>query len=316
MSKIQKAACLAAACSVFAWAETQPASTVPARIIVTLGHLYGHQPPVLTPDDIVVSQGLDPVPITGLSNLRDRRLELFVLVDNCSSCEPGSRFDELRQFLTAQPPTTTIGVAYIQDGQLRIAEPLSSDRERVTKAINPPSGNPAKNPYRALGDLINGWPADSARHAVVMITNGVDPADSDQLVQDPIAERAIELAQRSRTTVFAIYHPSSDYVTTDTGKIYVGQVRLAHVAIETGGEGYFVSFGPSLSLAPFLADIADHLTNQYLLEFSANPITSAGSLEEITVRCKNSDIELMAPAKVWIPGAERSKGTHRPRTTR
>ena len=93
----------------------------------------------------------------------------------------------------------------------------------------------------------------------------------------PSAEAALEAAQRAGVTVYAIYHPSADYFASDPSKIYAGQVQLAHVADETGGEAYFLGFGPLPSLAPFLADMADHLANQYLLEFLPIPLTAPAS---------------------------------------
>ncbi len=68
-------------------------------------------------------------------------------------------------------------------------------------------------------------------------------------------KRRLQAAQRAGVTVYVIYHPSADYLTTDSSKIYSGQVQLAHVADETGGEAYFLGFGPLPSLAPFLADM-------------------------------------------------------------
>ncbi len=88
------------------------------------------------------------------------------------------------------------------------------------------------------------------------------------------------------------------------------------MADETGGEAYFLGFGPLPSLAPFLADMADHLANQYLVEFLATPAHGDGELEQVTVKSSNSDIEVMVPDKVWVPAAtspsESSHGEERP----
>ena len=74
-----------------------------------------------------------------------------------------------------------------------------------------------------------------------------------------------------------------------------------------------MGFGPLPSLAPFLADLADHLANQYLLEFLAKPDEGPGELQEVTVKSKLPDIELMAPDKVWVPGRRPgSSGTKDP----
>jgi len=302
MPKIAKLALLTLAYPLFTWAEATSPAGSPVQIIVTVGHHYGHEPPTLTRDDFIVTQHYEPLPVANLVPLRGDRagLELFVLVDNCSNCEPGSKFEELRRFISSQPSTTKVGVAYIENGRLQVAENPTQDRERAVKALNTPAGSKPASPFVALADLIKGWPQGSPRRAVLMISNGIDPAATDVL-SDPSAEAAIEAAQRAGVTVYAIYHPSADYRTGDSSKIYSGQVRLAHLAVETGGEAYFMSFGPLPSLAPFLADIADHLANQYLLEFFANPGEGLGGLQQITIKSKFPDLELMVPDRVWVP---------------
>ena len=238
-------------------------------MLVTVGHYFRHEPPLLTKNDVTIKQQFDPLPITSVVPLRGDRagLELFLLVDNCSNCEPGSKFEELRKFIASQPPTTAVGVAYIQDGRLKVAENPTQDRERAIKALSAPTGSKPSSPFSALAELIKSWPQNTPRRAVLMISNGIDPAAGDEL-QDPSAEAAIEAAERAGVTVYAIYHPSADYATSDSSKIYSGQVQLAHLAHETGGEAYFLGFGPLPSLAPFLADIADHLANQYFAGIS------------------------------------------------
>jgi len=212
----------------------------------------------------------------------------------------------LRRFIVSQPATTAVGVAYIQDGRLEVAEKPTFDRARAVKALNPPTGGKPADPFVPLADLIGKWDGNPARNpearrAVLMISNGIDPAAANGLL-DPSADAAIKAAEHAAVTVFAMYHPSADYATTDSAKIYAGQVQLAHVANESGGEAYLVGFGPLPSLAPFLADVADHLKNQYRLEFLAKPGEAFGSLEDIVVKSKLPDIELMAPAKAWVPG--------------
>jgi len=301
MSKLGRIAWLAFACAFISWAQTKSPTGVPARMIVTAGHFYGHVIPVLTRDDLTVTQVYEPQPITNLVPLRGDRagLELFVLVDNCSNCEPGSKVEEVRRFIVSQPSTTAVGVAYIDSGRLKVAENPTADHERAIKALSAPAGSKPASPFVALTELIQGWKQGSSRRAVLMISNGMDPAATDAL-QDAPAETAIEVAQRAGVTVYSIYHPSADYMNSDYSKIYSGQIQLAHLSYDTGGEAYFLTFGPLPSLAPFLTDIADHLANQYMLEFLANPGEGPG-LQDVTVKSKLPDLELMAPEKVWVP---------------
>ena len=140
-----------------------------------------------------------------------------------------------------------------------------------------------------------------------MITNGIDPAVKDDL-QDTSAGRAVEAAERAGVIVYAVYHPSADYLTSDLYQIHSGQVHLAHVAYETGGEASFLGPEPLHSLAPFLSDITDHLENQYLVEFLAEPGLVA-DFHPITVKSTVPDMELMAPAKVWVAAPTRKPAT-------
>jgi hypothetical protein len=304
MSQIVKLASLAIACALLTWAQTTSPAGTPAQIIVTIGHHYGHVPPTLTPDDLVVTQHYFPVAVTNLTPLRGDRaaLELFLLVDHCSNCEPGSKFEELSHFIISQPPSTSVGIAYIQSGKLQVAQNPTPDHARAVKALNTPEGSKPASPFNALAELIRGWPQGSARRAVLMISNGLDPTAKGS-VEEPSAEAALGAAQRAGVTVYAIYHPSADYLATDSSKLYSGQVQLAHVADETGGEAYFLGFGPLPSLGPFLADLSDHLANQYLLEFLAKPAQGAGELQQVTVKTKLEGIDVMVPDKAWVPGA-------------
>jgi len=271
-----------------------------ANIIVTAGHFTHAAVPPLSMADLKVAQRFIPVPITRLSRL-DNSIELFVLVDNCADCARGPNFDDLRKFLRAQPPNTLIGVAYATDGNLRIAEPPTPDRERAVKALNPPSGASHPDPFGPLAELIRTWRPNASRHVILMITNGVDPATTD-LLECPHAEAAIDAAQWAGVTVFSIYNPAANYLESDIVELHAGQVQLAHVADETGGEAYFLNFGPLPSMAPFLADIAEHLANQYVLEVLLNPGMGWGEFQDITVNSNNSDLQIMAPTKVWVPG--------------
>jgi hypothetical protein len=309
MSKIVMLTWLGLAYTLTAWAQATPPTGTPVQIMVTVGHHYGHPPPTLTRDDLAVTQQYEPQPIINLTPLRGDRagLELFVLVDECSNCEPGSKFEELRRFIGSQPSTTAVGVAYIANGRVHVAENPTQDRDRAVQALNAPAGSSPSSPFSALTELIHNWRQGSSRRVVLMISNGIDPGATDE-PQNPSTEAAIEAAQRAGIAVYAIYHPSADYLTSDSSKVYSGQLRLAHLAYETGGEAYFLYFGPLPSLAPFLADISDHLANQYLLEFLANPSEGPGSLQEITAKSKFPDLELIAPGRVWVPG--RRSGLH------
>lgn len=306
MNRIATIASAVLAVPFFAVAQTA-APTLPARMVITAGHFYSHEARDLTPGELIVTQDFEPLTVTKVTPLSGTPLELFFLVDNCSSCEANKQFSELHRFIASQTENTTVGVAYIREGQLEIAQDPIPDHEKAAKALNTPQGNKPSNPFVALRQLIEGWKPDGSRHVVIMISNGIDPTATKELL-DPTADAAIETAQRAGVVVFVFYHPSADYLTTDPSKIYAGQVQLAHIATETGGEAYLVGFGPLPSLAPFLGDLWDHLGNQYMMEFLAMPGEHGPGLQAIDVRSELTDVDIMAPAKTLVP-APKAEGS-------
>ena len=302
-NRIVRSVLLAGAWPLLCLAQSAAPAPVTSYMVVTIGHHYGVDSPALTKEDLtIVTPTYEPLAVTNLVPLRGDRaaLELYIVVDNCSSCEPGTKFQELSRFIGSQAATTAVGVAYLTNGKLTVAETPTFDHALAVKALSPPTGSKPASPYEGLKALIGNWHGTSSRRAVVMITNGINPAPSAKAM-DPLAEAAIEAAQRAGVTVYAIYHPSADYIRGDASAIYDGQVQMAHVTHDTGGEAYFMGFGPLPSIAPFLADISDHLSNQYLLEFLANPTGKNGALQELTVKARNADLELMVPERAWVP---------------
>ena len=86
MSKLGKVVWMALAGPLISCAQTASPAGTPARIVVTVGHFYGHEQPTLTRDDLIVTQQYEPLPLTSLVALNGDRadLELYVLVDNSS----------------------------------------------------------------------------------------------------------------------------------------------------------------------------------------------------------------------------------------
>ena len=281
-------------------AHTTPHPAGLAQMVVT-NSCYYHDPPVLTADNLIVLQEYESRPITALIPLRGDRadLELYVLVANSSNSELGSSFADLRKFLGSQPATTSIGIAYIQDGRLEVTQRATRDHERAILALRPPSGSTPSNPFRPLADLIRGWNQGALRRAVLLISDGIDPGATRGLINESV-DNTLRIAQRAGVTVYALYHPGATYVTLADMTIHSGQVQLAHFASETGGQAYFQGPEPLLSFAPYLANIADHLANQYLVEFATNPETRGG-LQDISVTSTVRDVHVLAPWKVWIP---------------
>ncbi len=148
------------------------------NLVVTVEARHGSSMPDISREDVMVYEGRDRDKVTAwLPTQGDHAgLELFVLLDDSSNLSLGSQLEEIRQFISAQPATTKIGVAYMQNGSAQVTQDLTNDHLLAAKALRLPLGNPGANasPYFSLGDLIKRWPEGNERREVLMITDGID----------------------------------------------------------------------------------------------------------------------------------------------
>jgi len=289
-------------------AATGSAMGAEGRIVVSVADHLTHRPKTLKPEDIHgVGAGLH---VTKVEPLQGER-EIFLLIDDGSSFDFGEKVEDLRRFVNAQSASAAIGVAYITDGDLKIAQPITRDHAAAAAAIRAPKGGKLASSFCALSSLILGWKSDAVARDVVMVTSGIDYSAAPGAVCTN-AEIAIGDAQRAGVGVYAIYHPIAQYASGDWKQIDEGLVELSHVCYETGGEGYFVSHGPSELIGPFLNDITSHLANQYLLTITDESGGGPG-FRRVMIDTGLHGPEVMAPARVWVeapqaPGAKAISG--------
>ena len=288
-----------------ALAQQTPAATgVPTHIVVTVEARKGAETPVIHREDVMVYEGHDRDTVTEWVPAEGEHaaLELFILLDDGSDSTLGTQLDDIRKFINAQPETTKIGVAYMQDGVARMAQNLTGDHALAAKALRLPLGMGGANgsPYFALSDLIKRWPATTARREVVMATDGIDRYYGSWDLQDPYLDEAIDDAVRAGITVSAIYTPGAGHSGHSYWQTYWGQIYLSRLADETGGESYYIGFtGPPVSFTPFLDDAGKRLTHQYLLTFLAKPPKKA-DWQRIRVTTEVPNADLVAPQEVWV----------------
>ena len=281
-------------------AQTGP-SSAEVQMILTVADHVSHKPGALRAEDIRIMGGT----ITGWTQLEGAKggLDVFVLVDDAANYELGPKLGQLRRFVTSQAAGVQVGVAYIHEGELQIAEKPTADHAKAAAALHAPAGSKSGNLYCALSDLIQRWETKAVRREIVLVSSGVDEtaAGGGACVN---AEMAIHDAERAGVMIFALYNPGAKYRAETWAKVDAGVVDLAHVCYETGGEAYFVSHDPVDTLEPFLADIAEHLGQQYLVKFRMDGMPGVtGDFEKIYMDAGTADRELMKPDSVWIPGA-------------
>ena len=278
----------------------------PVHMVVTVEARHGTTPPEITREDVMVHEGHDRDSVTDWVPAQGDRaaLEFFFLIDDGASVSMGAQLDDLRQFINAQPATTKIGVAYMDNGIAEIVQSPTSDHVQAGKALRLPRGlvGADASPYFSLQDLIKRWPESTARREVFMVTDGVDWFGG-TMAEDPYVDAAITDAQRAGVIVFDIYMPGQGHAAHSYWRYYWGQIYLSQVADETGGEAYYIGFnGAPVSFTPYLDAVGHRLGHQYFLGFLAKPEKKAG-MRRVRLQTEVPNAELVGASQVYVPAS-------------
>ena len=123
-------------------ARAQQPAGVPVHVVVTVEAHKGKEFPVINREDVIVHEGRDRDPVVGWVPAQGEHaaLELMILLDDGSNTTLGTQLDDLRNFISSQPESTTVGVAYLRDGVAQVVQNLTSDHSLAAKALRLPLG--------------------------------------------------------------------------------------------------------------------------------------------------------------------------------
>ncbi len=286
-------------------AQQAPATDQGAvRIVVTAEPKHGTEVPPLNRDDVMVYEGHDRDRVTEWIPAQGDHaaLELFILIDDDSTTSLGSQLEDIRKFINAQPASSQVGVAYMQNGIARIVQNLTADHALAAKSLRLPMGSAGVNasPYFAVSDLVKRWPASAARREVLMISDGVDRFYGSGDPNDPYVQEAADSAIRAGIQVSAIYMPGAGHFAHSYWQSYWGQIYLSQIADKTGGESYYIGFsGPPVSFAPYLEDLGRRLEHQYLLSFIPKPQKKSG-WQHVRLHTEVPNVDLVSAGEVYV----------------
>ncbi|HTY85745.1 MAG TPA: hypothetical protein VMB19_16110 [Silvibacterium sp.] len=286
-------------------ALAQGADTASAQVVITAVGKGNEMPAPLRQQDLQVQVGGKSTAVADFVALRGDRagLELVVLIDGSARSSLGTQLSDIQRFVNSLPPTTWVGIAYMQNGRAVFSQPLTADKAEALKALRLPAGSAGSNasPYFCLSDLAKNWPSINRenRREVVMITDGVDPYNLRFDPDNPYVQAAIIDSVRAGLIVDSIYwHDLGRY---DRG-LYEnnsGQSLLNQVTQTTGGKSYWQGVGNPVSFAPFFDDLGRRLQNQYELGFDV-PTKSKPEIVTLKVKATGPDVKVDAPQKVMI----------------
>jgi len=287
--------------SVALYAQTNAAGSSLATFTVTVVGKKQEAPPIAR-DDVQLFQGKERKQIADWK--KSEQLALAIVIDDSIDVSAGGQWDYLREFITAQPPSTLIAVGYLRDNTVTIAQDFTPDHEAAAKALRVPLGRGAlgSSPYLSLIDLLKRWPENSGpRRSIIVVTPGIDwfrGLGSGPIYPD--VDTLIQRAERQNTNIWSIYYPSSGHRGRAFFLANQAQNNIDKVSEDSGAESYFLGFGTPVSIKPYLDEINMHLNNQYLLTFAGSG-GAKGKFVGMKVKTELPDVEFMTPASVFLP---------------
>jgi hypothetical protein len=287
-------------------------ATVPVLMTVTVRLLdKDKRMPDVSREDVIVRQGKDRLKVTGWRSARQglAGLDLFILIDDTSDPSLGSQLDDLKAFINAQPPTTSVGVGYMRNATVQIVQNFTTDHSQAAKALRLPvaSSGAYGSPYLSVINLMKRWPGHPNRREVIMVTDGIDRARGGPRYRGlsfivPDVDSASRVAQRTGTIIHTIFTRGVGRLGSNFWEITNGQNAIAKLSEETGGWSFYLGTENAVSFKPYLDDLQSILNNQYLLDFRALPGKKAG-LQRIRLSTEVAGVELDSADSVWVPSS-------------
>lgn len=279
--------------------------------------------PRLQKEDVKVKQGKAFLQVTQLIPAEgdNAALQLMILIDDTLNTSIGNSLNELKEFISAQPASTVIGIGYMSNAGVNLAQNFTADKDLAVKALRLPRGNfsTMDSPYLSLISLVKGWQQQKVRRVVLMVTDGIDrlrgetpqpsrlgpnygPVYHTMPTISTDATSASEISQRYNVLVSSVYAIGVGRAARSSWDLQLGLSGLTKIANETGGECFSLGTSQLVSFQPYMERFQKMLNNQYYLVFQASAKKKAG-LQRISVQTELSNSEIMAPDNVWVPAA-------------
>jgi hypothetical protein len=287
----------------------EAAAMVPVTMTVTASVPSDKRMPDLSQQDIAVTQGKQRLNVTEWVPAQGDRagLELFILIDDSSNPALGMHLDDLKTFINAQPSTTLIGVGYIRNATVQVAQNLTTDHAVAANSLRLPLGSTGAygSPYLSVIDLMKRWPAGQNRREILMVTDGIDRARRSTgrrgLYTNPDVDSANQVALRTGTMIHTIYAPGVGRLGRNYWVATNGQMGIAQLSDATGGKSFFLGLQQPVSFVPYLDQLQNILDNQYLLSFDAQPGKKA-QLQNVSINTEVAGFDLSSADAVLVPG--------------
>jgi hypothetical protein len=312
--------------------------TVQVHVVITNEAVQdGGDIPVLTAQNVKVTQGKTPLQVTQVLPAKGESaaLLLFILIDETCDTGIGNNLNDIKDFVSAQPSTTLVAVGYMSNANVQIAQDYTADKTLAAKAIRLPRGalSSSDSPYLSLISLLKRLPETKIRRQIIMVSDGIDrlrgtngpqdmatgmgssrdmyagstrnmtatsPRNATMDIISIDADTASQTAQRYGIQVHGIYAPGVGRLGRNSWEALMGQSGVGKIADESGGEYFALGNQQPVNFKNYLDRIQKIIDNQYYLVFDARPKNKAG-LQRIKISSDATSSEIAAPENVWVP---------------
>lgn len=242
--------------------------------------------------------------IASVAPVATQGAQVAILIDDGLRGNFGIQISDVQHFIQNLPANTQVLVGYMQNGTVRSEGGFTSNHAAAASQIRVPFSSPgiSASPYFCLSEFVKHWPGQSTGGArmALMITNGVDPYNGSTSIlnQDsPYVRTALDDAQRAGVAVYSIYYPDAGIGGGQAS--FSGQSYLQQVAEATGGESFYQGTITPPSLAPYLKQFRQALTESFLVTFNANATHEKGNtLVPIKLKTEQAGVKIHAPQSV------------------
>ena len=270
------------------------------RLPITVVDKKGQFVPGLTQNDFMIFEDKVPQQIETFSDDLGQALPVYVavLMDTSPSTAGKLKFEQeaAKNFIYTVTRTRKDQVLFATfDDEINLRQDFTTNLDLLDRAV---SGVNKTGKQTALFDAV--WQfcdeklrTASGRRVLVVVTDGEDTYSRANL------RDAIDIAQRTETTIFAI-STKAGFISTVPG-VEAGEVKdkkdrdLATLAEETGGVAFFT--GDMLSLERSFTKISKELRAQYLVTYKPANDRYDGSFRKIDVKLAEGHKDLKVRTK-------------------
>lgn len=284
----------------------ESSGTVPITTVVTILGDKFTAPPAVSKSDVTAYQQNKKIDVTDFVPAQGDKaaLQLAILIDDANDTSFAIQINDLRAFVSAQPPSTAVGVFYASNGTIQAASQFSTDHDAVAKTIRIPLGyfGAYSSIYFSIQDLIKRWPVTpGSRREILLLSDGANRFHGDYPTNVDL-QPTIDRAQQAGIIIHSIYVTGVGHLGHSLFRVNLAQGNLSQLTDATGGHAFFQGLQTPVALAPFLDQLSLVLKNQYWLTVAANRTSKKkGDLQRFKVTTELKDMDIDFPTSIFIP---------------